>query len=263
MNHGCSTRVVGWGRRARHIFAFTTNAARAKAVMAAIRADMGDRFLSVKPEDIPGFPDEVLDVMRLDLAAKDRDALERAYEEMPDQYRQMTEDEMVQTLRLREQAEWCKAEAIAEMTVGLESDGLSVFILVNFTGARLRIEGYLKDKGVAFASIYGGQKDAERQAGIDKFQANEVHVMVAMAAAASCALSAHDERHERQRVSLISPGYNASDVKQGLGRIRRVNGTKAVQHFVLAADSVEERVAKTLERKLANIDSLNDGDLMR
>jgi SNF2 family DNA or RNA helicase len=261
--HGCATRVIGWGRRAKAIFSFTTNAERAKAVMAAIREDMGDRFLSVKPEDIPGFPDETLDVMRLDLAEKDRDALDRAYAEMPDQYRQLSEDEMVQTLRLREQAEWCKAEAIAEMAVGFESDGLSVFILVNFTDARLRIEKYLADKGVAYASIYGGQKDAERQKGIDAFQRNDIHVLVAMAAAASCALSAHDERHERPRVSLISPGYNASDVKQGLGRIRRVNGTKAVQHFVLAAESVEERVAKTLERKLANIDSLNDGDLLR
>ena len=262
-HHGCSTRVVGWGRRAKSIFAFTTNAMRAKAVMKAIRDDMGERFLSVKPEDIPGFPDEILDVMRLDLAEKDREALERAYEEMPDSYRKMSEDEVVQTLRLREQAEWCKAEAIAEMAVGFESDGLSVFILVNFTDARRRIEDYLVSKDVRFASIYGGQKDSERQAGIDAFQRNEIHVLVAMAAAASCALSAHDERHERPRVSLISPGYNASDVKQGLGRIRRVNGTKAVQHFVLAADSVEERVARTLERKLANIDTLNDGDLTR
>ena len=262
-NYGCSSRVIGWGRRSRSIFTFTTSPTRARLLMGEIRKTMGDRFLSVKPEDIPGFPDEELDVLRLDLAAKDRDALERAYEEMPDQYKDLTEDEMVQTLRLREQAEWCKAEAIAEMAVSFESDGLSVFILVNFTDARKRIEDYLKDKGVAYASIYGGQKDAERQEGIDAFQRNDIHVLVAMAAAASCALSAHDERHERPRVSLISPGYNASDVKQGLGRIRRVNGTKAVQHFVLAAESVEERVAKTLERKLANIDSLNDGDLLR
>jgi len=261
--HGCSTRTIGWGRNAKSVFAFTTNAQRAKAVMAAIRSDMGDRFLSVKPEDIPGFPDEVLDVMRLDLAARDAAALEKAYAEMPDSYRKASEEEMVQTLRLREQAEWCKAEAIAELAVGYESDGLSVFVLVNFTGARQRIEAYLKDRGVAYASIYGGQKDKERQEGIDAFQRNEIHVLVAMAAAASCALSAHDERHERPRVSLISPGYNASDVKQGLGRIRRVNGTKAVQHFVMAANSVEERVARTLERKLANIDTLNDGDLIR
>lgn len=54
-----------------------------------------------------------------------------------------------------------------------------------------------------------------------------------------------------------------SGSKLGLGRIRRVNGTKAIQHFVLAADSVEERVARTLERKLGCIDTLNDEDLTR
>lgn len=261
--HGCEMRDVGWGRNRRRIFAFTTNRAKAQAHMSAIRDDMGTRFLSVTPKEIPGFPEEVVDVLRLDLAKKDRDALERAYAEMPKEFKATSEDDMVNTLRLREQAEFCKAEAIAEQAAKDEEDGLSVFILVNFTATRTRIEEYMRRKGVEYASIYGGQGERERQAGIDAFQRNDTHVLVAMAAAASCALSAHDERHERMRVSYISPGYNASDVRQGLGRIRRAGGTAVVQHLVLAADSVEERVARTLERKLACIDTLNDGDLMR
>ena len=48
-----------------------------------------------------------------------------------------------------------------------------------------------------------------------------------------------------------------------LGRIRRVGGTKAVQHLVLAANTVEDRVADKLERKIGNIEALNDRDLER
>lgn len=261
--HGCKWEEFGWGRNRKRAFAFTKSAKRGREEMARIRADMGARFLAVGPDEVPGFPAETLEVLRLDLGKSDRDGLERAYAAMPQAYLESSKDVNVAVLRERERAEFCKAEAIAERAAAFESDGLSVFVLVNFTAARERIEEFLKEKKIKCASIYGGQNDEERQRGIDAFQNNDVHVLVAMAAAASCALSAHDAKHERPRVSLISPGYNASDVKQGLGRIRRVNGTDVVQYFVVAADTVEERVAKTLERKLGNIDALNDADLAR
>ena len=81
--------------------------------------------------------------------------------------------------------------------------------------------------------------------------------------ACSVALSLHDELHERPRVSLISPSYSASDVIQALGRIRRVGGTTATQKIVLAAGSVEERVAEAVQRKIDCIGTLSDRDLCR
>lgn len=261
--HACSMVPVGRPPRIRQVFAFTTNKARAEEVMRIIRKDMGERFLSVGPDEIPGFPDEVKEVCLVDLAKKDHDALVRAYEEMPERIRGGSEDDMVRILRLRQQAEFCKAEAMAEMAVNEVEDGHSVFIAINFTDARLRIEEYLAKKGMKFASIYGGQKESERQNGIDEFQANRIHVMVGMMAACSVALSLHDERHERTRVSLISPGYSASDLSQSLGRIRRVGGTTAVQKIVIAAGSVEERVGRAIERKMNNLAALTDHDLLR
>ena len=142
-------------------------------------------------------------------------------------------------------------------------DGNSVFIMVNFTDARKRIEAYLEREGVQYASIYGGQKESERQSGVDAFQSNRIHVIIGMAAACSVALSLHDERHERPRVSLISPGYSASELSQGLGRVRRVGGTTAVQKIIIAAGSVEERVGRTIERKMNNLSALTDSDLSR
>lgn len=260
---GCKWVDIGWGTRKRRIFQFTTHKERAAELMRIIRKDMGERFMTVGPDEIPGFPDEIKSVELVDLAKKDHDALVKAYEDMPDRIRKMSDDDMVKMLRLRQQAEFCKAEVMAQMAEELVEDGYSVFIMVNFTDARLRIEEYFKKRGIEYASIYGGQKEKERQAGIDAFQSNRIYAMVGMAAACSVALSLHDERHERARVSLISPGYSASEFSQGLGRIRRVGGTTATQKIIIAADSVEERVGRTIERKMNNLSALTDGDLMR
>lgn len=259
----CGFVDIGWGARKRRIFRFTTNRKKAEETMRLIRHEMGDRFMSITPEEIPGFPEETREVVRIDLAKADHDALVRAYEEMPERIQNLSQDDMVKVLRLRQQAEFCKAEVMAQMACDLVEDGNSVFVMVNFTDARKRVEAYLDRKGLKYASIYGGQKEEERQRGIDEFQSNRVYVMVGMAAACSVALSLHDERHERARVSLISPGYSASEFSQGLGRIRRVGGTAATQKIVVAADSVEEKVGTAIERKMNNLSALTDKDLMR
>ena len=243
--------------------AFTTNKAKAEYVMKDIRSKMGERFMSVKPEDIPGFPDEVREVVLVDLAEKDKAALDKAYEEMPERITHMSQDDMVKMLRLRQQAEWCKSAVLAEMAADLVEDGYSVFVAINFVDARTRVEEELAKRNIRFASIYGGQNEAERHAGVDAFQNNEIFCMVGMMQACSVALSLHDEKHERPRVSLISPSYAASDLMQALGRIRRVGGTTAVQKIVLVANSVEEKVAKSVQRKIDCIETLCDRDLER
>lgn len=244
---------------------FTKNKAKAMEIMKAIRARMGDRFISVGPSEIPGFPEETVETVLVDLAKDDHDMLVKAYEEMPKNIREIKPgtDEMVKLLRLRQQAEFAKAEAIAQMAVDAVEDGCSVFVCLNFTDARYRVENYLSEHGVRFSNIYGGQPDKERQAGIDAFQDNHIHVMVGMSSACGVALSLHDVKHERPRVSLISPGWSSSELKQALGRIRRVGGTTATQKIVLAAGSAEERVARAVRRKVENLDALVDGDLMR
>ena len=244
---------------------FTKNKAKAVEIMKAIRVKMGDRFISVGPSEIPGFPEETVETVLVDLAKDDHDALVRAYEEMPRNIREIKPgtDEMVKLLRMRQQAEFAKADVLAQMAVEHEADGLSVFVCVNYTSCRERIEAALRKAGVEFANIYGGQNEKERQLGIDAFQDNRIHVMVGMSSACGVALSLHDVKHERPRVSLISPGWSSSELKQALGRIRRVGGTTATQKIVLAAGSVEERVARAVRRKVENLDALVDGDLMR
>jgi hypothetical protein len=50
-------------------------------------------------------------------------------------------------------------------------------------------------------------------------------------------------------------------MRQCLGRIHRVGGSKVVQTFVLIAGTIEEKVQKSITNKLACLDTLNDGDL--
>lgn len=257
--HGCAMQARG----RQMVFAFTQNRARARVIMANIREAMGDRFMSITPKDIPGFPEETKEVVLVDLAKDDHNGLMKAYAEMPEVMKKLTKDTMVKLLRLRQQAEFCKASVLAKMAMDEVEDGNSVFVCVNFTDARRRIEDELKKNGVPFAHIYGGQKEADRAAGIEAFQSNQVPVMIGMSSACGVALSLHDERHERPRVSLISPSYSASELLQALGRIRRVGGTHATQKIVLAADSVEERVATAVRGKIDNLGALTDADLSR
>ena len=261
--NGCGDVVIGRGVNRKSVFQFTSNRAKAEDVMRSLRHDMGDRFLSIGPGDIPGFPDETKEVVLVDLAKRDHDALVKAYADMPKRITSLSKDEMVQLLRLRQQAEWCKSLAFAEMAIDHMEDGFSTFACFSFTDARLRFEEYLKSKKIPYASIYGGQREDERQRGIDDFQANRVHIIVGIASACGVALSLHDERHERPRVSLISPSYSAPELLQTLGRIRRVGGTAATQKIILVAGSVEERVARAVQRKVDCIETLTSNDLMR
>lgn len=260
-NHGCAWRKFGWGPRQKLLFEFTKDKTRAKTIMRNIRKEMGERFVSMGPEDIPGFPDEIREVCYVDLDKRDHDEIVSAYEAMPDSYKAVAKEDEIRILRERQRAEFCKAGVIAEMAEGLEAEGVSVFVMLNFTEARRRVEEQLRKHKVPFANIYGGQDEGERQKGIDAFQANEVHVIVGMAQACSVAVSLHDLHHERTRVSLISPGYNSAEFLQGLGRIRRVGGTLATQKIIIARDTVEEKVGRTIERKVCTIDALNGTEL--
>lgn len=261
--HGCF--YVEKNRAGAMALEFTRNRTKAREIMQGLRQDMGDKFLSITPKDIPDFPEETVETVLVDLAERDHAALVKAYEEMPRNIREIKPgtDEMVKLLRMRQQAEFAKAEVIAQMAVESVEDGNSVFVCVNYTTARLRIENYLSKHAVPFANIYGGQHEKERQLGINAFQDNRIHVMVGMSSACGVALSLHDVKHERPRVSLISPNYAVSELVQALGRVRRVGGTTATQRIVLAANSVEERVKHALDRKKMALDALVDSDLSR
>ena len=71
-----------------------------------------------------------------------------------------------------------------------------------------------------------------------------------------------DVRSERPRHSLLSPPESARDLIQALGRNRRVGQrSPAFRTILTLAGSAEERVKAAVERKVAQIETINDGDL--
>lgn len=265
LEHGCRYEQFGWGVNRRRQMVFTKSASKAKAEMSRIRGELGGSLMAYGPADIPGFPTETVAVKLVELDKRDREEIDAIYAKMSEKLTETTGVQLVDSLHERMRVELLKSPAIVELALEyLRSitDNYSVVLFVSFTETRKFVEEALAKAGVESRSVYGGMKDDERQAGIDAFQSNDVHCLVCMSQAASCAMSAHDVKHERQRVSLISPSFSASDMKQALGRIRRVGGTHATQLFVLAEGTVEEDVARSLNLKIKNIDTLNDSDLM-
>lgn len=258
--NGCATVLFN----NRYELLFTKDRARAEEVMRSLRLAFGDMFQSLGPEDIEGFPEEICEVLLIDLNSRDREEVQAAYAAMSERMKTPGKNDMAEMVRERERIEFTMAAAIAERVSHDVDDGVSPVVFWNFTSARERFENMMLERGLQkekLVAIHGDQKDAERQDCIDRFNRNDAVVASVNAAAGGCALSLHDVLHERQRVSYLIPSFNAAEVKQAFGRIRRVGGTRVVQRFALAAGTLMEKVAVSLNRKLSCIDSLNDNDL--
>lgn len=259
--YGCTE--VSFGDTGRSAFMFTRNKTAAEAYMREIRGNFGDTFITANAEDIPGFPEEVVQTRLVDLPAEGTAEIAKAYEAMSERVRAHGRDEMSETVKERQRVEFLLADSLASMAADSVEDGNSAVVYVSFTEPRERVVRMLLERGIGdITEVHGSQKEAERQRGIDLFQANANRVAVVNLAAGGCGLSLHDERHERMRESFLVPSFSASEFRQALGRTRRAGGTKAVQNVVIAAGTVMERVGQSVQRKLGNLDALLDSDFV-
>ena len=160
---------------------------------------------------------------------------------------------LVNILRARQLAESFKVPCLADMARDYVAQGMSVVLFVNF---RETADALCESLGCS--SVVGGQSIEQRQEVIDGFQEDRLHTLVVNIAAGGTGLSLHDTRGKRPRISLISPTFSAKEHLQALGRIHR-NGAKsdAIQKILVAADSVEEDVLKSIKRKSANLRALH------
>lgn len=164
-----------------------------------------------------------------------------------------SEHVLVNMLRARQLAESFKVKDMAEMAADLVETGNSVVLFVNFRETADALSHLL-----ACPSIIGGQNADERQEIIDRFQRDEIHVLVVNIAAGGTGISLHDVNGVRPRISLLCPTFNVKDHLQALGRIHR-NGAKsdAVQKILVANGSVEEVVMRAVDEKLTNLNLLH------
>ena len=161
---------------------------------------------------------------------------------------------LVNLLRARQLAESYKAVDLAEMAENAIAAGKSVVLFVNFSDTVEALTARLH-----CGKIDGSQTPHERQFVIDEFQRDESHCIVCNISAGGTGISLHDIQGMRPRVSFICPTFNSKDYQQVLGRIHR-NGAKsdAIQQVLVAANSIEEHVMKSIIRKISNHSDLHE-----
>ena len=223
-----------------------------------------DRMLWMDLKDIPGFPESQTVSRLFNLDARHVEAIDRIYSEMSDEIRtgELHSNPMVAMLRARQKTELVKVPLLADLVEEAVDEDKSPVVFVSFKDTVHGLAAELKKRGIASNLIHGDQNANERQAAIDTFQANLVHVMIATSQAGGVGISLHDVQQERQRVSFITPSFSASDMKQCLGRIHRAGGTNVIQTFVLIAGTIEENIHRAISGKFQNLEALlEDSDL--
>lgn len=199
----------------------------------------------------------IYDEMSRDLARADAMGNSDRLVEIAEDLRAKAASHLTIHLRARQEIEALKIDAISTLARDGMEEGLSVVAFVNFEDTLRIIANRLKTNSI----ISGGQDDGDRQRVIDDFQANRSRVVVCNIRAGGIGISLHDPTGKVPRLSLISPTFSASDLRQALGRVHRIGGARSIQKILFAAGTVEERACEAVTSKLAHIDALNDGDL--
>lgn len=154
--------------------------------------------------------------------------------------------------------ELLKIPTFVELTEEYLENNYSIVIFVNYTDTLKLLSEKLKTDAV----IYGGQSLKDRDKVIERFQSDEVRVVIANIKAGGVGISLHDINGKYPRVALISPTTSATNLIQALGRIHRSGGkSKSLQRIIFAAHTPEEMISRLLFKKLANLSVLNDGEM--
>lgn len=162
---------------------------------------------------------------------------------------------VVELLRARQEVELHKIPTIAEFLQNLLDEGCSVVVFLTFLDSINALEEMFPK--VPSVRIDGRQSKKSRQAAIDKFQRDEAHIAFIQIQAGGAGLSLHDINGQRPRASLLSLSYSLIDNVQALGRIDRAGAKSDTRQFILvAANTIEEKIAAVIEEKKENLETL-------
>ena len=232
------------------------------ANMDKLHQQMAPVMSRIRIADLKEFPECDRQVKLFDLGKKETDEMNELYDEMEEKILKHHGNPLVETLFLRQHIEYLKVPLLHQLAMETLEEDMSPIIFVCFRDTMAALKALFDKQGIAVSLIHGVQgerEQAERDAGIAKFQSNEVNVCIAMTQAGGIGISMHD-LNGRPRRSFINISYNAIELKQVFGRDHRAGSlSKSVQTIVLAAGTIEEKIHAALAGKLRNMDTLNDG----
>jgi superfamily II DNA or RNA helicase len=195
--------------------------------------------------------------------AKESDEIAKAYDEIAEHLKALKENpgqnHLAQIQKLKQEIELKKIPIFIEQAQLYLDDGKSVIIFVNYLDTLAILSEQLDIK----CKIYGDQTMEQRQEAIDLFQSNQERIIICQIRAGGVGISLHDIHGGHPRVTLVNYPDTASDLLQALGRAPRSGAkTPVLQRIIFVANvDYEKRIAQQINRKLANISAINDGDL--
>lgn len=163
---------------------------------------------------------------------------------------------------MRQKIENIKSSIMIELMMEYYEKNRSVVLFVNYVSTHKIITTYLDSCDIAYEIITGQQNLEERKISIERFQNNELRIIVCMIQAGGTAISLHDLSGIFPRVSIISPSYSSIELIQTLGRIYRA-GVKSpcLQKIVYCANTCEENIANILKNKNNFLKTITDDDM--
>lgn len=266
--HGCPEQTMGpkdkperqWKER------FFLKGRQAEVMAALNREIYEHRGARLRIADIPDFPPTQIGVRLIDGHEREVRRLSedlRAFHAECSTKAALSQDDRAKLTYLREAMEVVKVPALVDMIEdALETGKVAVFCNYSKTLDALALE-CAKRKWL-FGCIRGEQDGLygpiDRQRTIDWFQADKLDVVLANVQAGGVGVSLHSLQ-KTPRTALLCPTFSAVDLKQCLGRVHRDGGGPSVQHLVYFRGTIEEKVAACVQRKIGNIELLNDGDV--
>lgn len=232
-----------------HIEAIARQIAHRCARMTA--EELADHFTETQIITEPlQFGDEISEIYR----EMERELLELEERAKQDKTNSAAEA-LVKQLRARQRVELYKVPVMVDMANDLLAEGKSVAIFVNFQATLDAV----RDKLALAAHIDGKQSASERQKNIESFQNDVDRVIVCNTAAGGVGISLHDTHGNHPRAAIISPDWNEKNILQVVGRVHRAGGkTPSLQRILFAAGTVEEKVEKSVRKKISLLKTLNE-----
>jgi len=218
-------------------------------------ADMAEHFAETQIVTEPlDFGDEIgaiYDEMEAELAALEASS--------KTDKKNSAAEALVAQLRARQRVELLKVPVMVEMAEDLLAENKSVAIFVNFDAT---LQALVQRWGTTVMScgvIHGKQSADERQLHIERFQNDDIRIIICNTAAGGVGISLHDVTGKHPRAAIISPDWNEKNIVQVIGRVHRAGGkTPSMQRILFAAGTVEEKVEKSVRKKISNLNLLNE-----
>ena len=219
-----------------------------------IYPDRGHRCDASK---LDGFPASQLDTVGI--SSDDASKVQKQLDALAELREQDAALPVVDRLRARQAVELLKVAGLTEMADNDVASGNNVVIFVNFIETLRALQHHFGESKCS--TIHGSQTSQVRTLNQDRFQGNQVNVIICQIKSGGQSIDLHD-LYGRPRVSYLCPSDSATATVQALGRTPRSGAvSSSIQHMVFATGTIEEQVRKRVEQKIENIAALNDGDL--